>query len=205
MLSVVDARGTGAGWNLTVSATNFSDGSGHTLAPGTITGASAVCKAGNSCTAATSSGITYPLTVNGTAAKLFNAALNTGLGKIDVTPTFAVSIPGNAYAGTYTSTVTLASVIGPLSTSSPPARPRGTAASGVPANGPVTDRAVRVFGRTIRDVTARFPTSFTSRSVPTAPIVRPEMRRRRGSSRSSIALAASPAHTGAGAMRSPAP
>jgi hypothetical protein len=113
VLNVIDSRGTGAGWNLTVSATNFSDGSGHTLAPGTITGASAVCKAGNSCTAATSSGITYPLTVNGTAAKLFNAALNTGLGKIDVTPTFAVSIPGNAYAGTYTSTVTLASVSGP--------------------------------------------------------------------------------------------
>ena len=101
------------GWNLTVSATNFSDGSAHTLAPGTITGVSAVCKAGNSCTAATSSGITYPLTVNGTAAKFFNAAVNTGLGKIDVTPTFAVSIPGNAYAGTYTSTVTLASVSGP--------------------------------------------------------------------------------------------
>src|SRR6478735_7665330 len=85
VLNVIDSRGTGAGWNLTVSATNFSDGSGHTLAPGTITGASAVCKAGNSCTAATSSGITYPLTVNGTAAKLFNAAVNTGLGKIDVT------------------------------------------------------------------------------------------------------------------------
>ena len=80
---------------------------------GTITGIPAVCKAGNSCTAATSSGIAYPLTVNGTAAKFFNAALNTGLGKIDVTPTFAVSIPGNAYAGTYTSTVTLASVSGP--------------------------------------------------------------------------------------------
>jgi hypothetical protein len=113
VLGVVDARGTGTGWNLTVSATNFSDGSGHTLAPGTITGVAAACKAGNSCTAPTSSGITYPLTVNGTAAKLFNAALNTGLGKVDVTPTFSVSIPGNAYAGTYTSTLTLATVSGP--------------------------------------------------------------------------------------------
>src|SRR4051812_41261216 len=28
VLSVVDSRGSGAGWNLTVSATNFSDGSG---------------------------------------------------------------------------------------------------------------------------------------------------------------------------------
>ena len=113
MLGVVDARGSGAGWNLTVSATSFSDGSGHTLSPGTITGVSGACKAGSTCTNATSSGITYPLTVSGTAAKFFNAAVNSGLGKIDVTPTFSVSIPGNAYAGTYTSTLTLASATGP--------------------------------------------------------------------------------------------
>ena len=112
VLNVVDATGTGNGWNLTVSATNFVSGS-HTLAPGTITGVTAACKAGNSCTNATSSGITYPLTVGGTSAKFFNAAVNTGLGKIDVTPTFDVSVPGNAYAGTYTSTVTLAAVSGP--------------------------------------------------------------------------------------------
>jgi hypothetical protein len=113
VLGVVDARGAGSGWNLTVSATNFSDGAGHTLAPGTITGAAQVCHAGSSCTAATSAGITYPLTVGAVASKFFNAALNTGLGKIDVTPTFSVSIPGNAYAGTYTSTVTLAATTGP--------------------------------------------------------------------------------------------
>jgi WxL domain surface cell wall-binding len=113
LLGVVDARGSGAGWNLTVSATSFSDGSGHTLAPGTLTGVVAACRAGNSCTAATSSGITYPLVLNGTAAKFFNAAAATGLGKFDVTPSVDVSIPGNAYAGTYTSTVTLAVASGP--------------------------------------------------------------------------------------------
>ena len=113
VLGVVDARGTGAGWNLTISATDFSDGAGHTLLPGTVTAAAQACHSGSSCTAATSSGISYPLTITGTAAKLFNAAANTGLGKVDVTPTIQVAIPGHAYAGTYSSTVTLAAATGP--------------------------------------------------------------------------------------------
>jgi WxL domain surface cell wall-binding len=112
LLGVVDARGAGTGWNLTVAATQFSDGAGHTLAAGTLTGVTAACRAGNSCTAATNS-VTYPLSLGGTATKFFNAAVNTGLGKVDVTPSVDVSIPGNAYAGTYTSTVTLAAVSGP--------------------------------------------------------------------------------------------
>ena len=112
LLGVVDARGTGAGWNLTMSATTFDDGSGHTLAPGTVSGVSASCHGGNSCTAASNS-ITYPLTLSGTAAKFFNAATNSGMGKVNVTPSVDVAIPGNAYAGTYTSTVTLAAVSGP--------------------------------------------------------------------------------------------
>ena len=112
-LGVVDARGTGAGWNLQISATTFSDGAGHTLAPGTVSAAAQACHSGSSCTAATNSGITLPLTISGTAAKFFNAAALTGLGKLDVTPTIAVAIPGSSYAGTYTSTVTLAATTGP--------------------------------------------------------------------------------------------
>ena len=114
VLGVVDARGSGAGWNLQISATTFSDGAlGHTLAPGTVTAAAQACHSGSSCTAATNSGITLPLTISGTAAKFFNAAANTGLGKVDVTPTVQVAIPGNTFAGTYTSTVTLAAATGP--------------------------------------------------------------------------------------------
>ena len=113
VLGIVDARGTGAGWNLQISATTFSDGSGHTLAPGQVGSVAQACKAGSTCTPATSSGITYPLTIGTTAAKVFVAALNTGLGKIDVTPTINVAIPGNAYAGGYTSTMTLAATTGP--------------------------------------------------------------------------------------------
>jgi hypothetical protein len=113
ILGVVDARGSGAGWNLTISATSFSDTAGHTLAPGTVTAAAQACHSGSSCTPATNSGISLPLTINTTPAKFFNAALNTGLGKINVTPSIAVAIPGNTYAGTYTSTVTLAATTGP--------------------------------------------------------------------------------------------
>jgi hypothetical protein len=71
------------------------------------------CHTGSTCTAATSSGITLPLTITGSAVKFFNAALNTGLGKVDVTPTVQVAFPAGTFAGTYTSTVTLAAATGP--------------------------------------------------------------------------------------------
>lgn len=109
---LVDARGSGGGWNLTISAPAFSDGLGHTLAAGSVGSVAAACHAGSTCTAATNA-VTYPLAIGGTASKFFNAAANTGLGKIDVTPTINVLIPGNSYAGTYTTTVTVAAVAGP--------------------------------------------------------------------------------------------
>ena len=112
VLGVVDARGDGTGWNLTIAATTFVSGT-HTLAPGIVQSAAQACKAGSSCTAAVNSGVSLPLTLSSTANKFFNAALNSGLGQIDVTPTINVAIPGNAYAGTYLSTVTLATVVGP--------------------------------------------------------------------------------------------
>src|ERR1700712_51156 len=84
ILGVVDARGTGAGWNLQISATTFSDGSGHTLAPGQVGSVAQACKAGSTCTTATSTGISYPLAIGTTAAKMLSAALTTGLGKIDI-------------------------------------------------------------------------------------------------------------------------
>jgi hypothetical protein len=113
VLGVVDARGGGAGWNLQISATSFSDGSGHTLAPGQVSSVASACHSGSTCTAASSSGVTYPLSISGSAAKFFNSALSSGLGKVDVTPTIDIVLPGNAFAGSYTSTVTVAAATGP--------------------------------------------------------------------------------------------
>jgi hypothetical protein len=81
-----------------------------------MTGVTSVC-AGGTCTNPTNS-IGYPLGVPAgagppAAVKLYNAAVNTGMGSFTVTPTVQVSIPANTYAGTYTSTVTVAVVSGP--------------------------------------------------------------------------------------------
>ena len=111
-LGIVDARGSGAGWNLTISASTFSDGSGHTLAPGAVAIVSSACQGGGACTDATNA-VSYPITLNGTPAKFFSASTGTGMGKVNVIPSMNVTIPGNAYAGSYTSTVTLAAVSGP--------------------------------------------------------------------------------------------
>jgi hypothetical protein len=75
------------------------------------------CIGGNSCTNTTNS-INYPLTVPAAASapaavKVFNSAANTGMGKLTITPTVNVAIPGNSYASTYTSTLTVAAVSGP--------------------------------------------------------------------------------------------
>ena len=111
-LGVVDARGTGTGWNVTVAATPFTDSANHTFAAGSITSVSQSCASGSSCSAPTNS-VTYPVSLSSTASKVFSAAANTGMGKVNVTPTIETSIPGNAYAGTYSSTLTIATALSP--------------------------------------------------------------------------------------------
>lgn len=120
-LTIEDLRGTGAGWNATITSTQFTTGGAtpHTLATtaSAITAVTNACAEGSTCTDPTNA-VTYPLTVPAaavapTAVKFFDAAEGTGLGKFTNTPTVGVSVPANTYAGTYTSTVTLAIVTGP--------------------------------------------------------------------------------------------
>jgi hypothetical protein len=119
-LTATDTTGTGSGWNLTITSTQFTTGGGtpHTLATNasTITGVTSVCASGT-CTNPTNA-ITYPIGIPAaatapTAVKLLNAAANTGLGSFTVTPTVGVFVPASTFAGSYSSTLTVSIVSGP--------------------------------------------------------------------------------------------
>jgi hypothetical protein len=116
-LTIQDTRGTGAGWNATITSTTFTSG-GNTLA----TNASALTGVTNTCTSGTctnpTNAITYPVAVPAAAVapaavKFFNAAAATGMGKFTNTPTVGVFVPQSSIAGTYTSTLTISIVSGP--------------------------------------------------------------------------------------------
>jgi len=120
-LTVNDARGSGTGWNLSVTSTTFTTGSQSlSNTASSINAAPAVVCSGTGghCTNPDDSLITYPVGVPAGASappavKFFDARANTGLGKFTITPMVTIAIPGNTYAGTYTSTVTIALSIGP--------------------------------------------------------------------------------------------
>ena len=121
-ISVVDARGlaAGGGWNLTITSTQFNDGSGHTFptTASTMTAVATVCGASSTCLAPTNGVANTNLAVPAAAVapaavKWENAANATGLGTNTVTATISVAVPANVFAGTYSSTVTVAIVAGP--------------------------------------------------------------------------------------------
>jgi len=127
---VDDATGSGAGWNVTVSATTFTNGSvslantGTFSTNGSITsavataGPTAACTSGATCTLPTDTSVTYPVAITTAASaptpvKVYDALAATGLGSITIgLPGAApvgwwVAVPANAVPATYTSTVTL--------------------------------------------------------------------------------------------------
>jgi putative surface cell wall-binding protein len=119
-VETIDPRGTGAGWNLTVTSTQFKDSAGHRFATNasTVASASSGCGPSSTCTPAANSvaytGLVLPAGITPPpAVKFFNAGAASGLGKVDVNAAVSVAVPANAYAGTYTSTVTVSIVAGP--------------------------------------------------------------------------------------------
>jgi hypothetical protein len=121
-VSVVDARGlaVGGGWNLTITSTQFNDGSGHTFpaAASTITAVTTACGANSTCLAPTNAVANTNLSVPAgatapAAVKYENAATATGLATNTISATVQVAVPANVFAGSYSSTVTVAIAAGP--------------------------------------------------------------------------------------------
>jgi hypothetical protein len=119
-LATQDTRGTGAGWNETITSTQFTTGSpnNYTLASSASTLTGVAVANGTGTNTAPSNAITYPVAVPAgstapTPVKFFDAASASGMGRFTLTPTIGVFVPQNSYAGTYTSTVTIAIASGP--------------------------------------------------------------------------------------------
>jgi hypothetical protein len=131
-----DQTGSGGGWNISIAATNFTNGSGYSLpaagvleVTGSVTNAAstaaptASCAASSICTLPTDSSVTYPQTITSAAltpAIVYVASLNTGIGPVTIGGSAAanpfgwwVHVPGYAQRGTYTATVTVSVGSGP--------------------------------------------------------------------------------------------
>lgn len=134
--TVSDLSGTAAGWHVTVAATTFTNGS-HTLTNtgsfstnGSLssitasTAPTAACVNAGQCTLPTNT-TTYPVAITTAASaptpvNIYDTSASTGIGAIAIGGSAAtnpvgwwLSVPATAYAGTYTSTITIAVVSGP--------------------------------------------------------------------------------------------
>ena len=115
-----DARGTGAGWHLTIVATDFTDAA-KTI---NISAADQEFKiqlldtniavvSGNA--QPTSSVITLAAIpeVPASALTFASAALNEGMGSYTLSPNFELEVPAETLVGNYSSTITVTAVSGP--------------------------------------------------------------------------------------------
>jgi hypothetical protein len=111
-IQVTDATGSGAGWNLQISGTPLADSKGHTLAQQVLPTIFAGCASGSHCTPPAPPG-GPSVVITGTPQKFFSAIPATGMGSMTLQSLVLVLVPGNAFAGTYTTTLTLAAASGP--------------------------------------------------------------------------------------------
>jgi hypothetical protein len=132
---VSDATGTGNGWNVTFQASQFTctaavgqcptggdaiPASSLLMSPETV-----ACDSGTNCAGrAGAPGISISSNTvldSGSAVKVASAAVGTGMGSYTFTPgvlggagkALTLVVPGDAYASTYDSTVTVSTVTGP--------------------------------------------------------------------------------------------
>jgi hypothetical protein len=134
-MQVTDATGSGSGWNTTIKGTAFTcqigpcQGNGGTVhgqttldstdqnngtGPLYLTNITALCATGNTCTPPSpASTISTPLYMTPSTQKIYSDDVNSGMGIVNVTADLTLKVPGNTFAGTYQSTVTLGVVSGP--------------------------------------------------------------------------------------------
>ena len=109
---VTDATGSGAGWHLTISGTPLSDGvNGHPTLSQAMLNFGIACLSTSTCTAPIASSSVVGIST--APVVFFSVAPNSGMGSFQMVNSVDVFIPANAFAGTYTSTLTLAVVSGP--------------------------------------------------------------------------------------------
>lgn len=108
---ISSTNGNKAGWKVQASATTPTSGS-YTLPALVVTGGSFSCL-GSCSSDPTPTGVSYPITMSGSAQTIYDAAASTGTGDFDIASTVRVSVPANTIKGTYSSTVTLSGSTGP--------------------------------------------------------------------------------------------
>jgi hypothetical protein len=120
-LDIIDGTGSGAGWNVTLTSTQFTTTAPIKTLPLTAvtdTGAVGACDLAVTCTVGVNAVVTYPVAIPAgptapTAIKIQTAALNTGLGGQTWSHTMELALAGNTKVGNYTSTWTYSLVSAP--------------------------------------------------------------------------------------------
>ncbi|WP_087972500.1 WxL domain-containing protein [Oceanobacillus rekensis] len=113
--SVVDATGTGAGWNLNIKATQLATTGGQTLPENSLNISTPTITAENGSSDASVIGSGNGDINSTTGVKLLTAEEDEGMGTFKITnSTLTLNLqPKDTMAGTYTSTVTFDLVAGP--------------------------------------------------------------------------------------------
>jgi hypothetical protein len=108
-VDVNDATGSGAGWKLTMQATQFTDaGTSATLATDALSTSGAATIAAGTGTAPTDT-IAAGVAVSTTApVEYFGATAGSGLGQSTITAPMSVFVPASTKVGSYASTITIA-------------------------------------------------------------------------------------------------